>query len=54
MTSERIVMNGVPKNDSKYSAPTLVKYGDMVKLTASGSMGLAETNTTGQPNKLKP
>jgi hypothetical protein len=38
-------------SDSKYSAPKLVTYGDMAKLTASGAGSMTENMTTGQPGK---
>lgn len=40
-----------PRSETKYSAPTLIRYGDMAKLTASGSGSVLETNPTGQPMK---
>ena len=44
-------MNRDRKSESKYSAPTLIRYGDMAKLTASGAGSLKETNSTGQGMK---
>jgi hypothetical protein len=44
-------MNSVTTTGGKYSAPKLIKYGDMAKLTASGAGSLKETNPTGQGNK---
>jgi len=35
-------MKSVAKSESKYSAPKLIHYGEMVKLTASGSAGNQE------------
>jgi hypothetical protein len=35
-------MNTAPKSEKKYSAPKLVRYGEMVKLTATGSGTQAE------------
>jgi hypothetical protein len=45
-------MNSNDKSVSKYSAPTLIKYGDMAKLTASGAGSQQETNPTGQAMKF--
>lgn len=42
-------MKSKAKGDSKYSAPKLVIYGDMAKLTASGAG--SKTETTGQPSR---
>lgn len=36
-----------------YSAPSLSRYGGVVSLTASGTVGLTETNPTGQGGKQK-
>jgi hypothetical protein len=43
-------MGGEMKGDSKYSAPKLVIYGDMAKLTASGAGSMTENNP-GQTGK---
>ena len=47
-------MKSVAKSESKYSAPKLIQYGDMVKLTASGSAGNAETAGNQGLTRLKP
>jgi hypothetical protein len=44
-------MNSVVKSDSKYSAPKLVVYGDMAKLTASGNSGTGEGKGGGNAKK---
>jgi hypothetical protein len=37
---------------SNYSPPTLIRYGDMARLTASGAGSQKETNPTGQGMKF--
>jgi hypothetical protein len=38
-------MSDVRKSDLKYSAPKLIRYGDMAQLTAGGMGSMAESGT---------
>ena len=47
-------MKTAAKSEKRYSAPKLTVYGDMVKLTASGSAGQLENAGNQGVDRLKP
>ena len=48
-------MQNRPRAVRKYSAPTLIEYGDMIKYTASGTAGNSENmNNMAGPTFDKP